>query len=174
MQKHCKNLCKQQPQMRQHQLHPRTIKRRRKKQQQQSNTTFGGKLIDFGAIQWLWKVLQRIINYLELDSTRTRTTELIRSILESEQKNEMASAPLKPHFDRHRWSFLVLGFLVSHAKYTDFLLGKGTHKNCYGLVNLNIILSRIKFNFVDVEWVRYFIWIESFTLQNAPHFYGNH
>lgn len=74
MQNQCKNLCKQQPQKRQHQLHLYNNKieqKRQQQQQQQSNTTFGGKLIDFGAIQWLWKVLQRIINYMELDSTRT-------------------------------------------------------------------------------------------------------
>lgn len=57
-------------------------------EKQQSNTTFGGKLIDFGAIQWLWKVLQRIINYLELNSTHTHTFEMIRNIFVREQKNE--------------------------------------------------------------------------------------
>ena len=43
MQKQCKEQCKQQQQQ---QLHNKTAK-------QQSNTTFTGKLIDFGAIQWL-------------------------------------------------------------------------------------------------------------------------
>lgn len=145
---HCKNLCKQQPQMRQHQLHIYVRwNRERKKQQQQSNTTFGGKLIDFGAIQWLWKVLQRIINYLELDNTRTHTdtVELIRNISQSEQKNEMTIAPLETHFDRHRWSFFEFDFLILHAKYTVLLLGKGIHKNgwCSGLVNLNVLCQKL-------------------------------
>lgn len=37
---------------------------------QQSNKTFDGKLIDFCTIQWLWKLLQRIINCLELDGQK--------------------------------------------------------------------------------------------------------
>lgn len=137
--------------------------RERKQQQQQSNTTFGGKLIDFGAIQWLWKVLQRIINYLELDNTRTHThtdtVELIRNISQSEQKNEIAIASLETHFDCHRWSFFEFDFLILHAKYAELLLGKGIHKNgwCSGLVNLNVLCQKL--NFVDVSSLDHFIWM---------------